>query len=198
MARGDLYSTAVTWVKVTLPLIALALLSSLFLLSGTPDPEAALPYAEVDIEQITREQRVTAPRFAGVLEEGREIILLAEAVSADTGQIDRIRAQTIDGRVDLSDTEVMTLRATVGEIDMAQQMASLSDGVLVQTSQGYRMESDTIVMALDEIRLEAPTPVHITGPGVDLTADAMEVEEVNGAPIVRFTGAVRMIYDPEN
>ena len=81
---------------------------------------------------------------------------------------------------------------------MAQQLASLGDGVLVQTTQGYRMESDTIVMALDEIRLEAPTPVHITGPGVDLTANAMEVEEVNGAPIVRFTGAVRMIYDPEN
>lgn len=198
MARGDLYSKAVNWVKVTLPLIALALLSSLFLLSGTPDPEAALPYAEVDIEQITREQRVTAPRFAGVLDEGREIILLAEAVAADTGQIDRIRAQTIDGRIDIDATEVMTLRATLGEFDMAAQLASLNDGVLVETTQGYRMESDSVIMALDEIRLTVPTPVHVTGPGLDLTADAMEIEEVNGAPILRFTGSVRMLYQPEN
>lgn len=198
MARGDFYSTTVNWVKVTLPLIAIALLSSLFLLSGTPDPEAALPYAEVDIEQITREQRVTAPRFAGVLDEGREIILLAEAVAADTGQIDRIRAQSIDGRIDIDATEVMTLRATLGEFDMAAQIASLNDGVSVETTQGYRMESDSVIMALDEIRLSAPTPVHITGPGLDLTADAMEIEEINGAPILRFTGSVRMLYQPEN
>jgi lipopolysaccharide export system protein LptC len=198
MARGDLYSRLVTWVKVTLPLIALGLLSTLFLLSNPPDPDAALPYAEVDIEQITREQRVTEPRFAGVIEEGREIIIIAEAVSADTGQIDRIRAQAIDGRVDLAMSEVMTLQATQGDIDMAAQLASLSDGVAVQTSRGYRMESDMVVMALDEVRLQSPTPVHITGPGLDLTADTMEMEEVDGAPILRFTGSVRMLYQPEN
>jgi len=198
MARGDIYSTAVMWVKVTLPLIALALLSTLFLLSGAPDPDAALPYAEVDIEQITREQRVTAPRFAGVLDDGREIILLAEAVSADTGQIDRIRAQSIDGRIDLDATDAMTLRAVLGEIDMAAQLATLSDGVSIQTTQGYRMESDSVTMALDEVRLHAPTAVHVTGPGLDLTADAMEIEEVDGAPILRFTGSVRMLYQSEN
>ncbi|MEX3017273.1 LPS export ABC transporter periplasmic protein LptC [Gymnodinialimonas hymeniacidonis] len=198
MARSDLYSKTVVWVKVTLPLIALALLSSLFLLSGAPDPDAALPYAEVDIEQITREQRVTSPRFAGVVGEDQEIIILAEAMTAESGQIDRIHAQAIDGRVDLGIEEVMTVQATLGDFDMAGQFASLRDGVAVQSSRGYQMESDTMLMALDEVRLRAPTPVHITGPGLDLTADAMEMEEVDGAPILRFTGSVRMLYDPES
>ncbi len=198
MARDDLYSKTVMWVKVTLPLIALALLSTLFLLSGAPDPDAALPYAEVDIDQITREQRVTAPRFAGVVGEDQEIILLAQSVTAETGQTDRIHAQAIDGRVDLGISEVMTLQAALGDIDMARQFASLTDGVAVQTSRGYRMESETILMALDEVRLRAPTHVHITGPGLDLSADAMEMEEVDGAPILRFTGSVRMLYEPQN
>ncbi len=198
MARSDLYSKTVMWVKVTLPLIALALLSSLFLLSGAPDPEAALPYAEVDVEQIAREQRVTAPRFAGIVGEDQEIILIAAAMTAESGQTDRIHAQAIDGRVDLGISEVMTVQATLGDIDMAGQFASLRDGVAVQSSRGYQMESETILMALDEIRLRAPTPVHITGPGLDLTADAMEMEEVDGAPILRFTGSVRMLYDPES
>lgn len=198
MARVDLYSRLVTWVKVMLPLIALGLLSTLFLLSSTPDPEAALPYAEVDIEQITREQRITSPRFAGIIEEDREIVLLAETVVVDTGQFDRIRVQAIDGRVDLARSEVLTLRAASGDIDMAAQSAALSDGVDVQTSQGYRMESDTAILALDEVRMQVPVPVRITGPGVELTADAMDMEEVDGAPILRFTGSVRMIYEPEN
>ena len=198
MARDDLYSKMIVWVKVTLPLIALGLLSTLFLLSSTPDPDAALPYAEVDIDQIAREQRVTEPRFAGVVGEDQEIVLLAETVSAEGGQTDRIYAQAIDGRVDLGMSEIMTVQAALGDIDMARQFATLNDGVTVQTSRGYRMVSDTVLMALDEVRLRAPTPVHVTGPGLDLTADAMEMEEVNGEPIVRFTGSVRMLYEPES
>lgn len=198
MARTDFYSNLVVWVKITLPIIALALLSSLFLLSGTPDPDAALPYAEVDIEQITSEQRVTAPRFAGVVGDDQEIVLRAEAVVVQGEEIEQIHAQSIDGRIELGISEIMTLRAALGDIDMAAQTALLRDGVTVQTTRGYRLDSDTMNVALDEVRLNTPTPVRITGPGLELTADAMEMEEVDGAPILRFTGSVRMLYDPEN
>ncbi|MBF9042502.1 LPS export ABC transporter periplasmic protein LptC [Rhodobacterales bacterium HKCCE4037] len=198
MARTDFYSNLVVWVKITLPIIALALLSSLFLLSGTPDPDAALPYAEVDIEQITSEQRVTAPRFAGVVGDDQEIVLRAEAVVVQGEEIEQIHAQSIDGRIELGISEIMTLRAALGDIDMAGQTALLRDGVTVQTTRGYRLDSDTMNVALNEVRLNAPTPVRITGPGLELTADAMEMEEVDGAPILRFTGSVRMLYDPQN
>ena len=52
--------------RVVLPLLALALLSSLFLLTQTPNPDAAIPYAEADVQLLAREQRLTAPRFAGM------------------------------------------------------------------------------------------------------------------------------------
>lgn len=198
MARDNLYSKAVIWVKVTLPLVALALLSSLFLLSGTPDPDAALPYAEVDIDQIIREQRVTEPRFAGVLGENQQLVLRAAAVSADAGATDMIRAQSIEGRLDLSGTEFLTLDAAYGDFDMAEQLATLTDGVGVQSSRGYRMDSDRLLLALDHVQIVAPEPVHITGPGLDLTADTMELTGPEGETIVRFTGSVRVIYDPQS
>jgi lipopolysaccharide export system protein LptC len=197
VARSNFYSKAVVWVKITLPLIGIALLSSIFLLSGAPDPDAALPYAEVDVDQITREQRVSQPRFAGVLADGQEIVLVAEAVSADGGQTDRIRAQDIEGRVDLDAADFLTIEAQLADIDMASQRATLSDGVTLQTSLGYQVTSEQMLVALDVFNLRAPTPIHITGPGLDLVADTMQVSGPTGQTIVRFNGAVRVLYDPQ-
>jgi lipopolysaccharide export system protein LptC len=198
MAHDNSYSRAVVWAKVTLPLIALILLSSLFLLSGAPDPDNALPYAEVDVDQITREQRVTEPRFAGVLDDGRELVLEAVSVAAGSGQTERIRAQAIEGRMDLSGTERLYLEAALADFDMLRQRAVLSEGVVLRTSRGYRMDSPVLHLALDRVELEAPRAIHITGPGLDLTADRMELSGPEGRTILRFTGAVRMLYDPES
>ena len=83
MARGNFYSRIVEWLRIALPLIAIGILSTLFLLSEAPDPERALPYAEVDVAQLARELRLSEPRFAGVTPEGREITLRAEAAAPD-------------------------------------------------------------------------------------------------------------------
>lgn len=198
MARDNLYSKAVVWVKITLPLVAIGLLASLFLLSGAPDPDAALPYAEVDIDQINREQRVSQPRFAGVLGDGQEIVLTADAVSADTAQTDRIQAQAINGRMDLSLTEFLTIQADFGDFDMAAQMATLTEDVVLESSMGYRFESEVLVMALDVINMRSPTPIHVTGPGLDVTADTMEMAGPDGETILRFNGSVRVLYEPQS
>ena len=56
-ARHDnLHSRLVYWLKITLPLVALMILSSVFLLSRSIRPEDAIPFAEVDIAD-----RVTPP-----------------------------------------------------------------------------------------------------------------------------------------
>lgn len=198
MARDNLYSKAVVWVKITLPLVAIALLSSLFLLSGAPDPDAALPYAEVDIDQITREQRVSQPRFAGVMGDGQEIVLTADAVSADADDTNAIHAQAIDGRMDLSGDEFLTIQAAFGDIDMAAQMATFHENVVLQSSMGYRIQSETMVMALDVFNMRSPTPIHVTGPGIDVTADTMQIAGPDGETILHFNGSVRVLYEPQS
>lgn len=198
MARDNLYSKTVVWVKITLPLVAIALLSSLFLLSSAPDPDAALPYAEVDINQVTREQRVSQPRFAGIIGEGQEIVLTADAVSAEASQTDAIHAQAIEGRVELSGEDYLTIEAAFGDIDMTAQMATFRENVVLQSSMGYLIESEVMVMALDALNMRSPVPIHVIGPGLDVTADTMHIAGPEGATIVRFNGSVRVLYDPES
>ena len=198
MARTNFYSKVVVWVKITLPLIAIALLSSIFLLSGAPNPDAALPYAEIDLNQVAREQRVSQPRFAGVLGEGQEIVLIADAVSADGSQIDQIHAQNISGRIELGAMDFLTLEAASADIDMAHQIARLHDSVTVQNSLGYQATSEQMLLDLDVFGIRAPTPVHITGPGLDLRSDTMDMSGEEGQTIVHFNGSVRMLYQPQS
>ncbi|MBL9052753.1 MAG: hypothetical protein JNN02_03385, partial [Tabrizicola sp.] len=49
MAGTDAHTRVVTWLKVLLPLAALAILSTLFLLADQINPDDALPFAEVDV-----------------------------------------------------------------------------------------------------------------------------------------------------
>ena len=51
----------VRWLRVILPLVALAILSVLFLLGRSPDPEARIPYAEGRIADLARSRGITAP-----------------------------------------------------------------------------------------------------------------------------------------
>ena len=57
----DRYSRMVTFLKVLLPLAALALLSTLFLISRGINTKATIPFAAHEIEERMRGQQITAP-----------------------------------------------------------------------------------------------------------------------------------------
>lgn len=198
MAGGNTYSQLVDWLKLVLPLIAIGILSTLFLLSEAPDPERALPYAEVDVAQLARELRLSQPRFAGVTPEGREITLTAEAAAPDFDTTDVIVTDRIEGRIALADEGFVTVEALVGRIDIAAQIADLSGGVEALTDAGYRLISDAVRLRLAETGLSAPGDVRIEGPGIELTAGTMEYGGDAGAEVLSFTGGVRLLYQPED
>ncbi len=196
MARHNRYSRLVGGLKVVLPLVALALLSTLFLLSDPPDPERALPYAEVDVAQLARELRLTQPRFAGVLPDGREITLIAETAAPDFETTDVIVTDEIEGRIATADDGFIYLDAGAGRIDMARRIANLTGGVEAETTEGYRVSSDTMRVLLAELGMESPQQVRIDGPGLTLEAGSMVLEGPDGAAVLSFTGGVRLLYEP--
>jgi lipopolysaccharide export system protein LptC len=197
MAAHNRYSRLVSGLKVTLPLIALGILSTLFLLSDQPDPERAIPYAEVDVNQLARELRLTEPRFAGVLPDGREITLVAETAAPDFEATNVITTAAIEGRVALSEEEYLLLDAASARIDVESRVADLSGGVTAETTEGYRIASERMNLRLAEVGLTAPSDVRIEGPGLTLTAGGMELSGPSGEAVLSFTGGVRLLYDPE-
>lgn len=198
MARGNRYSTTVAWAKVALPLIALALLSTLFLLSHTPDPEDALPFAQVDVDQLEREQRLSRPRFAGTLDDGREVTLVADSAAAAVQDPNTILMTAVESRLSLSDGAALLLSADRGDLELARQVVVLDGSVTAVVTTGYRMSTERLTVGLDSMRLTAPEAIVLTGPGLTLEAGAMTITGADGASFLSFTGGVRLLYQPQD
>lgn len=101
----NLHSRLVSWLKVVLPLAALAILSTLFLVARTINPDDAIPYADVDVADRVREPRITAPTWAGITSDGAA--LSVEAAAARPGQSpgEEGRAAALRARIDTPDAQ---------------------------------------------------------------------------------------------
>lgn len=190
-------SRMVSAAKIVLPLAALGLLSTLFLISDKADPDAAIPYAEVDVEARAREPRVTGADYAGVTAGGTALELRArDAVPGSDGAIAasglELVWQTRDGmRADLV--------AASGRSDPAAGVIALSGGVVMTTSTGYRLSTDLIETSTDRSRITAPGAVQAVAPFGEITAGSLQLEQgAEGGPhVLDFTGGVRLIYTPQ-
>lgn len=193
------YSRVVAWLKILLPLSALALLSTLFLFSRSIDPEQSIPFADVDVKQLAREPRITAPEFSGMTADGAAITISASTAKADptnleTATIDRLVAafQTPDG------AEV-TAQADQGAIEDAR-VARLAGNVHIQTSSGYRISTEELVSDLDKTLITSGGAVVATGPLGEIKAGQMIVSLQNqtGTSMLVFKNGIKVLYDPKN
>ncbi len=198
MAGIDAHTRVVTWLKVLLPLAALAILSTLFLLADQINPDDALPFAEVDVEELAREPRMTLPSYAGTTSDGAALNLTAEA--ALPGTADR-PARALNVRMELATPDGATtdLRAASAVIDADGGKLLLSGGVSLTTGQGYSLETLEIVADLDRSGLETVSGVQAKAPAGTLPADSMVLRQDNQTPttyLMVFKGAVRLVYLP--
>ncbi len=198
----DRHTRVVGWLKVTLPLLALAILATLFLLADRIDPEAALPYAEVDVEGLAREPRMTAPTYAGTTSDGAALTLSADearpaAEGTPAGALGlRLQLETPDGAS-------TALNAATAVLDADAREILLSGGVVITTSGGYRMETSELTAKMDRSGLQSNAPITATGPPGDLFAGGMTLGQDNrtpggtpGAYLLVFNGGVRLVYLP--
>lgn len=194
----DRHTRVVGWLKVALPLMALAILATLFLLGDRIDPGASLPYAEVDLEARAREPRMTAPSYAGMTSDGASLTLTArEARPSADGPA---KAQDLLLELATPDGNTTTVRAATAVMDQTARQLLLSGGVTVMTGTGYKLETAEVVAELDRSGLESLGEVTATGPAGDIRADGMTLRQDNltpGAYVLVFKGSVRLVYRPQ-
>jgi len=133
------YSRFIAWAKILLPLIALAILSTLFLFSHQIDPTKAIPYAKVDVRELAREQRIGTPHYAGVTQDGAAVTIAATEAHPDPADPQHLLASNLTADIKTTAGTRIDLAATDGEIDPVGQTARLENGVDVRTSSGYHI-----------------------------------------------------------
>ncbi len=198
MARTDTHSRVVAWLKIILPLAALAILSTLFLLADRIDPDAALPYAEVDVEDRVRAPRMTAPTYAGTTSDGAALILTADD-ARPASETTKAIAQSLKMTLDTPDGARTELVAANAVIDDPTRQLRLSGGVDITTSSGYHITTAALTANLDRSGLESKNPVTATAPAGTLSADTMTLRQdiqTPGSYLLVFKGTVKLIYQP--
>ena len=192
-------TTAVAWLKVLLPLAALGILSTLFLVSRTINPDDAIAFAEVDVADRIREPRVTAPTWAGMTEDGSALtVTAAEARPADAAGSDA-NASALRAVLDMPGGGRADLQAATGRLDLAANRLVVEGGVVITTSTGYTLRTAALEAALDRTGLIAPGAVEGDGPGGHLTAGSMELTATGDSPkryVMVFKNRVRLLYQP--
>jgi lipopolysaccharide export system protein LptC len=198
--QWDRHSQLVFWLKILLPLTALGILSTLFLVSHTIRPEDAIPYANVDVATLIKEPRLTAPVFAGMTADGAALSL--KASEAKVGSADGIMGGKISNLVGLLETPdggKTNLTAAEADLDQTSQVALLSGGVQVSNSTGYRIDSQAISVALDQTSVDSPGSITADGPVGKITAGSMHIglAAAKGAGyVLLFKGGVTLLYLP--
>jgi len=196
--RDNLHSRLVAFFKVVLPLVALAILSMLFLVSRGVNPEDAIPYADVDIADRVREPRLTQAVFAGMTADGAALTVQAAEARPEQGEAP-MQASGLVGLLETPDGARTDLTAATAVLDAAAKRIDLGGGVVIATSGGYRVETDGLRVALDRTGLDSTGSVTATGPLGTLTAGALHVGQTapdSATYVMVFKGGVKLVYLP--
>ena len=197
MVADSYHTSLVKGARVILPVLALGLLSTLFLLARNVNPDDAIPFSEVDLSERARDQQLTAPRFAGVSEDGTEYQLLARLARPDADDPRRMTAEIVNLALTDPDGWDTIIQAGLAKIDTTVRTITLIGDVLIVTSTGYQLTASTMEGSLGRLDIRASGGVTGDGPLGRMRADTMVLDEDDsGAQRMVFTGGVELLYLP--
>lgn len=192
------YSRFVQFAKIALPLLALGLLSTLFLFSRSVDLDEAIPMVDVNPEEIAREQLLTGPRFSGVASNGSTVTITAKTARPNLQDPTRMSAQEVFANIETVAGTTVLISSTDAQYDGTANQLDLMGGVRVSTSTGVLITTQTIQLQLDALELRAPQQVIGTGPLGEIEAGSMTITAQGDTHLLEFENGVRLVYDPRN
>ncbi|HEX9857610.1 MAG TPA: LPS export ABC transporter periplasmic protein LptC [Paracoccaceae bacterium] len=199
--HDNLHSRLVAWLKIALPLGALALLSTLFLVSRTIDPSDAIPYADVDVEDRIRQPRMTAPTYAGVTSDGAALTVTADEARPDAGDGNGSTATALHARLATPDGARTDFVAQSGRLNTATRLLTLDGGVEITTSSGYSITTEALTATLDRTEVTSAGAIAAVGPPGQITAATLRITQDDATPgsyVLVFKDRVKLIYRPTN
>ncbi|MFT6773807.1 MAG: lipopolysaccharide export system protein LptC [Paracoccaceae bacterium] len=169
------YSRAVRWLKIGLPLLALGLLSAVFLLPRDTGFDGGLIYSTADLLKLGEGLTVSNPRFTGTTEKGEPFVVSAVAAIPDGPDPTLVTLDAPRAEIDQSGRSI-TLTSAAGSLRPKDNTLALTGGVTLVTSDGYRVTTDRIEANIKDGAMRAPGPVRAVGPQGAIEAGSFRAE----------------------
>lgn len=181
--------------RVIMPLAALGLLSGLFLLGRTPEPDATIPYTDVDPQDLAERQVVTQPTYSGVTRNGAALTITGVEATPGAGPGEG-RATTVHMSLRAKDGRAADVSAGGAVLD--GDTVRMGDGVRMTTADGWVVTAPEFVGEISDGAITADREVNVLAPFGTLTAGNMAFRPVGeaGDHVLDLKGGVRLIYRP--
>lgn len=209
MPKLDRHSKIVGLLKVVLPLVGLTLLATLFMVARRVDPQSAIPYAQVDVDELVRNPRITAPAYAGVTADGAQIALQATS-ARPASQMQAATAMDVTAKMALPDGSQLDLQSQEAEIATQEGQLRLKNGVQIMASSGYQIKAPGLIVGLDVgsvqstgIGIEAISPMgRLEAESFALQTQQADLperaENSEQGYLLVFSGRVKLLYQPDS
>jgi lipopolysaccharide export system protein LptC len=201
MATGrGLHSRVVAVLKVGLPLVALGMLSALFLIQTEDSLGPGIRFTEGDLEALGSGLRISNPVFTGTTRDGAPFRFTAELVIPDAAPPEHAAIEELTGELALVDGPVIELEADAGELAIEAEELALSGDVRIVTSDGYSVAAERVTLDLEAGTLVAGDAVVTEGPLGRIDSGTLEIAPsapgADQAHRFSFGNGVRLVYDP--
>ena len=187
--QGDRYSQLVAGLKILLPLAALGLLSTLFLIARAPTTETPV----AGLEDMAREQHISLPRFAGMTAGGAAVSLTAATVRPQGS--DAFALDGFDIQIDTPEGHRIAITASAGRFDGRDATVDLTGLARLVTSTGYEVESAGLAADLRAGTVISHGALAVRAPFGSLDAGLVEIRE--DGDVMVFKEGVRLLYQPQ-
>ena len=205
MAIHDSYSRVIAWLKILLPLIALGILSTVFLIARVAGPAQDLRHANADIAKLAEQQMIRNPSYFGVTGNGVAIRLDAESALPGLDGLDPSSPQQLHGlevraEIDIPGGDRIDIYASDVKLDVPENLVRFGGGVWIESSSGYAIRAEAMRLGLDAARISSDGPTVFSGPVGHIASGSFRMEETGEDAsyyYLVFKGGVKLLYDPE-
>lgn len=177
--RVRTYSRLVAWMKVVLPLAALAVISALFL-SAQKTGDLTEIFTAEELVTLGAGLRLDNPRFAGVTEQGEPFAIRAEWALPDSAMPRFIDLERPQGEIEMKSGRTIAAHSATGRMHREKKILVLQGGVVLDTSDGYHVETDEVEIDLHAETAFGPGPVVGTGPSGQIDAGSFRAATGRG------------------
>jgi len=195
----EFHTRMVRWMKIILPLLALGLLSTIFLLSRTIDPSQSIPFTKLKLEQIAQTTGASKPNFTGMTGDGGEIYVEADSINSDAILTGVYHGVNVVGQIETAAGAVIDVTSDQGRMNENEQMAHLIGNVVIISTDGYDFRTEVLHSRIDRIEGESDGPVYGISPFGTLDAGKMKFDSTTTGGNIKlyFSKGVTVVYKEE-
>lgn len=202
MFQEDNYSRLIKITKITLPGIALIILSVLFLLPDKRTTIQAFDNIDKSLLKIVQKAGIDKPSFRGTLASGSNLELYANEIVPKDKKNNVIEINKITARLELDPKVGATAYATKGLINIEQQTAEMVGKVNVEGFNDITVEASDLKVFYDKAIAKTHQPVLMLGNFGMIRAGAAEFSDKSKKSeigyVLLFSDGVKMLYNMGN